>query len=112
MISFGASLANGIVLFTAPVAFLASSDCWIPSSFSNFKRSAFDNFGPSAAILFASSGSIAASAILSFSPVCLSLKTISYGAFLSFSTTFFTSPAAAFLESKECIIVSAFFKAA
>jgi len=46
----------------------------MPSSFSNFARSALVNFGPSAAILLASSGSIAASATFSFSPVYLSLN--------------------------------------
>jgi len=60
--SGGASLLKGIVLLTAPVAFLASKELLMSSSLAILARSAFDNFGPSASLLLTSSGSSATSA--------------------------------------------------
>jgi len=99
--SYGAPFSSGIVLLTAPVAFLASKEFWIPSSLANLAKSALDNFGPSAAILLSSSGSTAASATYSFSPVCFNTKITSLGALLSAGIVLFTAPVA-FLASRDC----------
>jgi hypothetical protein len=70
------------------------------SSFSSFNLSAFDNFGPSASLNLAASGSSATSASLSFSPVYFKVKITSAGASLAKGIVLLTAPVA-FLASKD-----------
>lgn len=63
MISFEALLSTGMVFLRSPVAFLASRECMITSSFLSCTKS---TTGPSAAFLFASSGSSATSLSFNF----------------------------------------------